>query len=58
VELKLQLDDVTVNDPSLAQTAPRLFSRPNLANVRTFDLARGLDPGPSGVRPIGALRMQ
>jgi hypothetical protein len=54
----MQLDDMAVNDPSLAQNAPRLFTRPNLADVKTFDMARGLDGGPGGVRRIGAQRMQ
>ncbi len=59
MEMRLQLDDVTVNDPSIAQAAPRLFSRPNLTNVSSFDLARGLDSAsPTGVRRIAGQRLQ
>jgi hypothetical protein len=58
MEMKLQLDEVTVNDPAVAQAAPRLFARPQLANVTLYDLARGPEAGPNGVRPIGHLRMQ
>jgi hypothetical protein len=56
-EMKLQLDDLIVNDPTIAQ-ATQLFRRPNLTNVESFDLARGRDAGPNGVRHIGQQRMQ
>lgn len=56
-EMKLQLDEVIVNDASIAQ-ATQLFHRPALANVESFDLARGRDAGPGGVRRINGQRMQ
>ncbi|OAI45404.1 hypothetical protein AYO44_12930 [Planctomycetaceae bacterium SCGC AG-212-F19] len=56
LELKLQLDDVSVNDPTVGQAAPRLFARPALANATLFDLARG--PDPASVRRIGHQRPQ
>jgi hypothetical protein len=58
MELKLQLDDCAVNDPTVAQVSGRLFSRPALANVGTFNMARGLDGSPGPVRQIGAQRFQ
>jgi len=58
LELKLQLDDVQVNDPGLPQVAGRLFARPKLSNVTAYDLARGIDPGPSGIRPIGGQQIR
>jgi hypothetical protein len=56
MELKLQLDEVSVNDPAVTQAAPRLFARPSLANATLFDLARG--PDPANVRRIGLQRPQ
>jgi hypothetical protein len=59
-EMKLQLDDLIVNDPTLAQAA-QLFRRPKLTNVESFDLASGRDAGPNGtggVRRAGTQRMQ
>ena len=58
LELKLQFDDVQVNDPSIPQIAGRLFTRPNLSNVTSYDLARGVDPGPNGIRRIGGQQLQ
>lgn len=57
-ELKMKLDDITVNDPTIAQNGQRLFSRPNLANVASFDLARGLDASPTAIRRTAGLRGQ
>jgi hypothetical protein len=57
LELKLQLDEVVVNDPAVAQAAPRLFARPQLANANQFDLARAAEPA-GNVRRIGAQRTQ
>lgn len=57
LELKLQLDEITVNDPAVVQAAPRLFARPQLANATVFDLARGPEPA-AGVRRIGLQRPQ
>lgn len=57
VELKMKLDDLTVNDPTVTQNAQRLFGRPNLAGVQSYDLAaRSLDPGPNGIRRISGQR--
>jgi len=58
MELKMKLDDVVVNDQSIASGASRLFTRPNLANVSTFDMARGPDASPDGVRRTGGTMMK
>jgi len=39
IELKMKLDEVTFNDPSIVKGAERLFARPNLNNVPAYDLA-------------------
>ncbi len=43
MELKMTLRDTTINKPIDQQRAARLFSRPQLANVQSVDLARGLE---------------
>jgi hypothetical protein len=53
VELSMRLDDVAVNSQISGERAARLFSRPAMANVATYDLARGPE-GAHGVRPVGA----
>lgn len=44
MELKMMLKDVKVNQPPDAQRQARLFTRPQLQGVATYDLARGPDP--------------
>jgi hypothetical protein len=58
MQLKLVLNDLTLNPPLDPQMSARLFSRPTLANVQAYDLARGLGAGPGQVRPAGGLIQQ
>jgi hypothetical protein len=55
IELKMKLDEVTVNRPLAPEQLGRLFTRPQLANVPSYDLARGPD-GRNGVRPAAAFQ--
>jgi len=55
-ELKLKFEDVTINDPALAHLSQRLFTRPNLTNVTSFDLARGATASPTGIRRTSGTR--
>jgi hypothetical protein len=55
IELKLKLDDVTVNGPIEAQQAAVLFTRPHLHNVEAFDLARDEYIAPGRIRRAGAM---
>ena len=48
MELNLKLDEVEVNKPIEAQRATVWFTRPNLENVSTYNLARGLEAAPTG----------
>jgi hypothetical protein len=57
MELQLVLRDLILNPQIEGAVAQRLFTRPSLANVQAYDLARGLDPA-SGVRRAGALIQQ
>jgi hypothetical protein len=50
IELKLKLDELAVNRPLDAQRVALLFTRPNLSNVQSFDLARDT------YQPTGQLR--
>ena len=50
ITLKMKLDGVTVNPQLDQQRTVALFGRPRMADVQTYDLARGLDAGPSGLR--------
>jgi hypothetical protein len=52
VKLKMKLDDVLVNQPIDANRKATLFARPNLRDVRSYDLARGIDQG-NGLRQTG-----
>lgn len=47
IELKMKLDEVTVNPQMDEQRVSRLFTRPTMAGIQSYDLARGLD-GPTG----------
>jgi hypothetical protein len=59
MELKMTLHGVTVNQPIDQQRAARLFTRPQLANVPTFDLARGPDqPQGQAIRPTSGFEPQ
>jgi hypothetical protein len=53
IELKLKLDEVQVNRQLNQDQTVRLFTRPHLANIPSYDLARGLDGAPNGVRAAG-----
>ncbi len=48
MELNLKLDEVEVNKPIETQRATVWFTRPNLENVSTYNLARGLETAPTG----------
>lgn len=50
MELKMKLDNVTVNGQLAADRVARLFTRPSMANVASYDLARGLDPAAGPVQ--------
>lgn len=47
VELKMTLDGLKVNAPLSPHEQQALFKRPNMNNVQSYDLARGLD-NPNG----------
>lgn len=55
ITLKMKLDEVAVNSPLDADRQGRLFTRPVLRDVQTYDLARGPDavPTSSQVRRAG-----
>jgi hypothetical protein len=55
LELKMKLDDVVVNRPFEREQLSGLFSRPVLTGVQSYDLARGLDSDPGGVRRAGGV---
>jgi hypothetical protein len=57
IELKMKLDEVTVNPPLDGPRAARLFTRPQLSGVPSYDLARGaVDGAPqSQVRRAGGI---
>jgi hypothetical protein len=50
MELKMKLDQVAINGQLEPQRCARLFTRPAMANIPSYDLARGLDPGSPGVQ--------
>jgi len=50
ITLKMKLDGVTINPQLDQQRTAALFGRPRMPDVQTYDLARGLDAGPSGLR--------
>jgi hypothetical protein len=54
IELKMKLDELTVNPAIDAQRAAVLFTRPTLQNVQSFDLARDVYVAPGQVRRAGA----
>lgn len=56
MELKMRLDNVTVNGQLAADRVTRLFTRPNMANVSSYDLARGLDPTGPVQRTRGSMQ--
>jgi hypothetical protein len=53
VVLQLKLDGVKVNGAIDTTRAAALFSRPNLANTPTYDLAKGLDQPVGQVQRVG-----
>lgn len=55
VELKMKLDGVTLNGALPPQRVQTLFTRPQMRNVQTFDLARGPDNPPGRVQRTGGL---
>jgi hypothetical protein len=57
MQLKMKLDEVAINRPLDNGRAAALFTRPNLTNVQSFDLARGLDATSSQLqRTRGSMR--
>lgn len=54
IKLKLKLATVQVN-ANVGDRAARLFGRPQLPNIQSFDLARGLDQPAGQVQRAGAL---
>jgi hypothetical protein len=54
IEMKMKLDDLTVNGGINDQRAAVLFSRPQLQNVQSFDLARDAYLGDGRIRRAGA----
>jgi hypothetical protein len=62
IELKMKLfdspRDVLLNQQFDAEQAQRLFTRPLLTGVQSYDLARGLDGATSQVRPAGGFGSQ
>ncbi|MBY0525053.1 MAG: hypothetical protein K2R98_16730 [Gemmataceae bacterium] len=56
MELKMKLDRVSVNQPIPEQRVATLFTRPRLANVQSYDLARGLDQAPGQVRRTSGIQ--
>jgi hypothetical protein len=55
IELKLKLDEVSVNRPIDGQQHAALFTRPAWPNVQSYDLARGPDAPAGQVRPAGGV---
>jgi hypothetical protein len=54
LELKMKLDEVMVNQQFEAQRSARLFTRPKLPNVPSYDLARGPNQ-PTSIRRTGGI---
>ncbi len=54
IELKMKLDEVTVNPALDGQRTAVLFNRPNLRNIESFDLARDVYVAPGQIRRAGA----
>ncbi|GIW80450.1 MAG: hypothetical protein KatS3mg105_2257 [Gemmatales bacterium] len=57
IKLKLKLNEVSVNRPMSPERSARLFARPQLRDVRTYDLAGGIGQ-PTGLRPVGGYRLR
>ena len=55
IELKMKLDGLTVNAALPPQRQQTLFSRPQMRNVQTYDLARGLDNPAGRVQRAGGI---
>ncbi len=55
MEMQLVLRDTMINPPIEGQLAARLFTRPLLKDVQSYDLARGLDPAAGAVQRTGGL---
>jgi hypothetical protein len=53
VTLKLKLEGVKVNGPVEGERAVRLFTRPNMPNTPSYDLAKGLDQPVGQVQRVG-----
>lgn len=59
MELKMTLRSVTINQPIEQQRAVRLFSRPQLAGVAAYDLARAADaPTSQAIRRTSGIEPQ
>lgn len=59
LELRMRLSDVTVNQNLDQDRMARLFTRPILANIQSYDLARGPDAAPGGgIRPAGGVQQR
>jgi hypothetical protein len=56
IRMKMRFDRVSVNPATLtSEQITRLFTRPNMKDVQTYDLARGPEAA-NGLRPAGGLR--
>jgi hypothetical protein len=56
LSMVMTLDKIAVNNPELA-SKPKLFARPQIANARDVDLARGYPTmQPTGIQRAGAFR--
>jgi len=55
VKLTMRLDEVTINQPPASNL---IFVRQPLANVQTYDLARGPDAPNSQIRPAGGIGLR
>lgn len=59
IELKMRLSEVTVNQQLDQDRMARLFTRPILPNIQSYDLARGPDAAAGGgVRPAGGVQQR
>jgi hypothetical protein len=54
IKMKMRIDRVGVNPSTLtADQSARLFTRPSLRDVPSYDLARGFDAASGPLRPAG-----
>jgi hypothetical protein len=56
MELKMRLDNVTIKGALPEQQVVKLFTRPRMSGVETYDLARGREAPPDSIRRTGAVQ--